>query len=290
MVVPIWLKAVVPVALIGGGAAAYVAAPTSASDTPAAWVDSPTDGANLAAGSITVLAHATADDAPGGLVLEVDGEDEETDADLEVRGNLSFAAFTWEADPGTHTLVVHAVGTNDHASVGHVVNVVDPDAVNVPTTTTTSTTTPSSTTSSSSTSSTSSTTTSSSTTSTTSTTRPTATTNTTKPPPAGPTVTKPFLDPSTIDDTQGCNNGFTSHVDVQTTNTTSVTFRLTINGQTQTRVASQKGSTFFIDVSGDVIGGSSAGPYSVSIVAVAKGPGGTATSAASVLQVVHCKP
>jgi hypothetical protein len=93
-----------------------------------AWIDSPTAGAELRAGSIVVTAHATDPDQIEALTLTVDGQRVDEDKALDRSGLLAFGVFGWTAAPGTHVLRVAQVGGAETRSDELVVTVVDPEA------------------------------------------------------------------------------------------------------------------------------------------------------------------
>lgn len=177
----LWLKVAIPalMVLVGGGAVAVAASGDDAPPTGPAqvWIDAPTGIAPFAPGAVTVVAHATADDAIAGLDLFVDDAKVATDSSLVRNDLLVFGEFSWDAKVGVHELVVKQAGGGKASDV-LVVQVVE-GAPEAPAPTTTTTTRPGDTTTSST----------STTSSTTSTTEPGETTTTR--PGEAPTTTRP---------------------------------------------------------------------------------------------------
>jgi hypothetical protein len=169
------LKVGLPLLLAGGGVAAFITAPSDAAIPVAdVWIDSPSDGVLLSAGSVVVVAHATAGSGISSLSLEVDGSIVSSTSDLDSFDTLVSATLPWIATDGPHQLVVTGGDQRSEPVVVHVGQPTEVPSASLPTPLTL----PSS---SSSTSSTSS--------STTSTTLPETTTTTTVPvttPPATP--------------------------------------------------------------------------------------------------------
>lgn len=105
------IKIAVPVVLAAGGVVAAVAVPESA---PAAslqlWVDSPSDGARLQPGLVTVVAHAADGSGLTSMGLEVDGVEVDRQTRLARFDLLAGVELTWEATEGRHFLVVTGGG------------------------------------------------------------------------------------------------------------------------------------------------------------------------------------
>ncbi len=74
------------------------------------YLDAPSDGAYLAAGPLTVEAHASTGKPITSISLLADGRVIDSDSTLDPVGQLRFAGFTWNATPGRHTLAAR-VGT-----------------------------------------------------------------------------------------------------------------------------------------------------------------------------------
>lgn len=101
------LKVGLPLLLAGGGVAAFITAPSTAARPVAnVWIDSPVDGVSLSAGSVVVVAHATADSGISSLSLEVDGSVVSSTAELDAFDTLVSAYLPWTATDGPHQLVV----------------------------------------------------------------------------------------------------------------------------------------------------------------------------------------
>jgi hypothetical protein len=107
----VWWKLALPVVVAGSGIAAATVAIVRSDDavaaTTAVWIDAPADLAALHPGIVVVQAHADLE-AGGTLSLTVDGDTVATDGELDVFDQLAHATFQWEADAGTHELVVVA--------------------------------------------------------------------------------------------------------------------------------------------------------------------------------------
>jgi len=151
----ILLKVGLPLLLAGGGVAAYLAAPSDAAAPRAdVWIDSPEDGVLLNAGSVFVVAHATAASGVSSLSLEVDGTVVSSSSDLEAFNTLVSATLPWVATDGPHQLVVTGGGQRSAPVMVHVGNATEVPSAALPTpltlpssaTTTTSSTVPETTT------------------------------------------------------------------------------------------------------------------------------------------------
>jgi hypothetical protein len=122
----LWTKFVIPLAFatvgVGAAAAAVVLPGASASTGGSqAWIDAPLGLTAYAPGTLTVTAHATADEAISGLELVVDGDEVASDTSLVQVEKLVYGTFSWEAEVGEHTLVVKQLGGTGAASAPRVV-------------------------------------------------------------------------------------------------------------------------------------------------------------------------
>ncbi|WP_372735171.1 Ig-like domain-containing protein [Nocardioides sp.] len=105
------LKYAVPALLAGGGLVAVVVAPTQVvASAQQVWIDSPTDGARVEPGAVTVVAHAADGSRLTSMTLEVDGTAVEAVTELTRFDRLVAAEFTWQATTGRHFLVVKGKG------------------------------------------------------------------------------------------------------------------------------------------------------------------------------------
>ena len=145
MAAGVLLKIGLPLLMAGGGAAAYLTAPSDAAPPPATvWIDSPDAGVLISAGTAFVVAHATAGSGVDSLSLEVDGAIVSTSEELERFDALVSATLSWDATDGPHELVVIGGGYRSEpvvVQVGVVTEALPTQQTSVPTVPATSSTT-----------------------------------------------------------------------------------------------------------------------------------------------------
>jgi hypothetical protein len=103
-------KVVVPVALVVGGTAAFVAARQNVapSGESRAWIDSPLDGATVMVGPLDLVAHASGPGDVARIELVVDGAVAGDFDQLTQTDRLSTGSQRWTATVGSHALVARA--------------------------------------------------------------------------------------------------------------------------------------------------------------------------------------
>ena len=127
-----WTTFLIPALMATVGAGALVTSVGLPEDTAGAgqsrvWIDGPSGESALPPGKIQVTAHATADDMITGLDLFVDGKKVTNDKTLVRNEKLVYGGFTWDADVGTHKLVVQQLGGTGEKSLTRIV-VISQDA------------------------------------------------------------------------------------------------------------------------------------------------------------------
>lgn len=262
-----------------------------------AWIDSPTAGATLMAGSIVVTAHATDPDEIDALTLTVDGERVDDDKAPDRTGLLAFGVFDWTATPGTHTLRVAQVGGSETVSDELVVTVLDPSVpaappVVEPTPSATVSATPSASTSPSASPTTSPTPTGS----TSEIPKPTKPVQPTKPAPS--TTAAPPPAPAPVIDSAAFTGPWASDPKLYTFASCPYTVRVEapIRNATQARVAVSGVGSFPMSSSGStwaatLVSGFDAGQVGTHTVSVtASGPGGTTSKTVGTLTIAPSCP